>query len=336
MKKRLIFIVSLFCLVLTARAQTYYFNVLSGTYSDLVGSTSLNNGMTWDDPNYVIPVAFNFQIFETTVNQVFLGSFEGIFYYSVDTSQTGTMPLAIPYGPDIVDRGYNFNIDEPTPGALSEISYLLEGVVGNRILKTQWKNVGFYYEIMDDHISTDYMNFQVWLYEGTGDFEVHFGPNSITNPDESYNGFAGPLVGLLHDYDFSLDTFGQKSIGLVGTPSAPNLVPLDINTVSVVNGNVPDGTIYKFRLAPVGESEYQSGLGKIDLFPNPSNDFVNVVANNQEISISSISIFNTRGQKVKEVDASNLTIDISDLNSGIYLVQLTSALGVETKKLIKR
>ena len=40
---------------------------------------------------------------------------------------------------------------------------------GRRVLKIEWKNAGIYEEYYDDKVSNDYINFQLWLYEGTND-----------------------------------------------------------------------------------------------------------------------------------------------------------------------
>lgn len=72
----------------------------------------------------------------------------------------------------------------------------------------------------------------------------------------------------------------------------------------------------------------------IAVLPNPASDIVNVSSKNQ--SIEKIEIFNILGKKIKEVEVSNLSdvsLDISSLDSGLYLLKVNNS---TTKKIIKR
>ena len=63
-KLKSIMIAAFFVLTMNLQAQTYNFSVSTGTYTDLSGSTSLNNGSTWDEPEILLPIGFDFQLFE--------------------------------------------------------------------------------------------------------------------------------------------------------------------------------------------------------------------------------------------------------------------------------
>ena len=72
-----------------------------------------------------------------------------------------------------------------------------------------------------------------------------------------------------------------------------------------------------------------------DMYPNPANSAVTINAKN---NIDSISVFNLLGQEVMVAapNAVQTTLDISNLNSGVYLVRTTSQGKVATSRLIKR
>jgi uncharacterized repeat protein (TIGR01451 family) len=74
------------------------------------------------------------------------------------------------------------------------------------------------------------------------------------------------------------------------------------------------------------------------LYPNPANDSMTIQLQ-QHMPVGTIAIFNLLGQKVKTIsplfDNGVMTIDVSDLNSGTYFIQLQSGNGKTTKKLIK-
>ena len=99
--------------------------------------------------------------------------------------------MIIPYGADIADRGYN------TPISESDVFYKLTGEPGSRIFKLEWKNVGFYREIAEQGTANNYTNFQLWIYEGSSDIEVRFGPNYT--PDFDYIHFDNGVLVALSD-----------------------------------------------------------------------------------------------------------------------------------------
>ncbi|UUC44984.1 T9SS-dependent choice-of-anchor J family protein [Flavobacterium cerinum] len=77
---------------------------------------------------------------------------------------------------------------------------------------------------------------------------------------------------------------------------------------------------------------------KFTVFPNPANDVVNV-ANNGNVLVDAIAINDINGRTVKTVklDAvSEAQVNIADLNSGVYFMNITTNEGVATKKIIKK
>ena len=75
----------------------------------------------------------------------------------------------------------------------------------------------------------------------------------------------------------------------------------------------------------------------IKVFPNPANNYINVVSGNNSI-IEDISIYNFIGQKIDSLqpNTAEKTVDISNYNSGIYIVK-TSILGkTSATRIIKR
>lgn len=68
------------------------------------------------------------------------------------------------------------------------------------------------------------------------------------------------------------------------------------------------------------------------IYPNPVKNIFSIESNAQ---IKKIGIYNTLGQLVKIVSDIENQIDISDLNSGTYVIRLESDKGKTTKKLVK-
>jgi Secretion system C-terminal sorting domain len=76
---------------------------------------------------------------------------------------------------------------------------------------------------------------------------------------------------------------------------------------------------------------------KFSIIPNPANDFVNI-SNSENIKVSSVKITDLNGRVVKQSSfdsVSDFKINVSDLSSGIYMMNINSNEGSVTKKIIK-
>lgn len=300
-------------------SQSYNFSSTTGSYVNLSNSTSLNNTAPWDDPEFVIPIGFDFDYFDITINQIYIDDWGFGAGLTPDPSEIGTLPILIPYGADIIDRAYDFNNENATTGSLSNISYTLEGSTGSRILKIEWNNVGFHSDIQQNGVSTDFTNFQMWLYEGSNDIEIHFGPNSITNPDESFDGDTGSSVALIPAYNFSNDIIEENATFLSGDPSNPSVVLSTQSDNNFLNGIIPNGTIYRFTRSTLSTEEFQPNA-TLRLSPNPSENFIFFSG---ILNIKKYEIYNLLGNKIAEGSISNNEkIDITHYQTGIYLVKM--------------
>lgn len=338
MKNEFILFLVVFVLVFNVNAQSYNFSVSTGNYSDLNGSISLNNGMTWDDPAFSIPIGFNFQYFNETIDHIYITE-EGLgATLTTDSNQSGTLPILIPYGADIIDRGYDFDIGEAPSGSLSNISYILEGTTGSQILKLEWNNVGFYSELDENEVSNDFTNFQLWLYEETNVIEIHFGPNSINYPFLSFDGETGSNIALVPQFNFYSYEIIGNGYGLNGNPSSPNFVTINDDSfyLNFLNGIIPNGTIYKFSPAELGLSKLENIDEKLLLYPNPSINKFNVSFDGDDQEIHGVTILNMTGKVIKEIIYTKDEIDVSDLNPGVYLVKIYTSKGEIYKRFVKK
>ncbi|MEZ4800124.1 MAG: hypothetical protein R2809_10190 [Flavobacteriales bacterium] len=57
---------------------------------------------------------------------------------------------------------------------VSEINYQVDGEEGSRIVKVEWKNVGFYDEFAANGTFNNITNFQLWIYETDNSFDFRF------------------------------------------------------------------------------------------------------------------------------------------------------------------
>ena len=71
----------------------------------------------------------------------------------------------------------------------------------------------------------------------------------------------------------------------------------------------------------------------IDVFPNPTNGLLHIESNNL-FEILEVTLYNTLGTTI-EINPSNESIDLSDINTGIYFLSVKTSKGMITKKIVR-
>ena len=235
-----------------------------------------------------------------------------------DDFWSGLDAFAAPVGFIMADNFTNFVSSSP-------LSYVVEGEPGSRIAKFQWKNTGFLY----DETDTDIVNVQVWLYEGSQIFEIHYGAHQINDISTLYA--EEPLeVGTTMDISFF-----DLAYGLNGDPEEPTLVIYDWETEEIpeLNAFPGDGLVYRFSpegLTPVYEP--MSGLD-VKIFPNPTQGNLNIESQDP---IELVEITNAQGKRIQAFHHVGNEINLQSLAPGNYYLRMFSADGQITKKLVKR
>jgi len=290
----------------------YSFSVTTATYTDLTGATSINNSDVWDDPEYVIPTGFNFKLYTKTLDSLYFGMGVGGLLSDYWDDIVDPEYLVVPFETDLIDRG---DISGVTA---SPMSYLLDGVAPNRILKVEWKNAGFYDE--GDSLGTlnDYVNFQVWFYEGSNNIEFHYGSSQITIPSLNYEGETGAIIGL-SDYNV------LNSYILAGPVANPTVL---YDSVAFIDGTPSNGTVYKFTKLISGISNNKGDFTNVNIFPNPAVN--QVVVKSKILMNGKIQIQSLDGKilKIKEINGENLVeINTEKIPNGLYLLRFISENG---------
>jgi hypothetical protein len=79
----------------------------------------------------------------------------------------------------------------------------------------------------------------------------------------------------------------------------------------------------------------------INLYPNPANDKIHCVVNTDKAGTCKISLHDVTGRLVKEVAQEknnsllDVTMDVSDIASGLYFVRFEMPEGIAEKKFVK-
>jgi hypothetical protein len=287
----------------------YSFSKTTGTYSELTDAVTITNSQPWDDPEDSIPIGFTFKLYDLLLDTVYLGlGLGGLVSSPIDTNYHADYAV-IPFETDLIDRGELSGISQ------SPIRYKLEGNAGNRILKIEWKNAGFLGEIAVSGTLNDYINFQLWLFEGSNDIEMHFGPNMITDPFINYVGETGAVAGV-SDSDLA------DPYLLSGSPDNPVLS----DTMAVLDGTPADGTIYRFSNLTAGKDDDQPEKVQVKIFPNPVQQVATVRICHGSLFPAELLLYDTFGRIVKtirNIQTNEFSVDCNDMARGIYLYRLT-------------
>lgn len=239
---------------------------------------------------------------------------------------------------DLIDRASDTINWDGMPGSLSNISYLLSGSPGSRIFKVEWNNAGFYDEVSAYNTSTNFVNMQMWLYEGSNNIEIRFGPSSIAYPSLIYYGDPGPVLGVGY-YDGDIDS--AYIYGLQGPASAPTAVLSDSAFIAVT-GSPPNGIIYKFSWFFVGINEFEEQNKLVDIYPNPASERTTLLwrtyASPNHTKIEAIDVL---GRTVFSTPAfwsneRSTNIDLGSIEPGSYTLKIISEDKIIYKKLIKQ
>ncbi|MDQ7916451.1 T9SS type A sorting domain-containing protein [Mesonia sp. MT50] len=305
------------------QAQDYTVTAFNEPYQDLVNATSVNNGMLWDDPAFSIPIGFDFEVYGQNYSTLYTSDEYAGGVLTFQQFST-TLSLLAPIAQDIVSK------EGSNEQSLSPISYVVEGSVGNRIFKLEYKNAGFW----DDTTDNDSMDFQVWLYESDDSIEYRYGPNSINNPNESYEELPGPIVAYVPSYNLINETFNEDAYLLIEDPINPTVIIANNNAPdleSALIGNIPEGTVYRFD--PDGLAVNNNQQIAVSVYPNPTQDVIHLQNAYQEEF--SASLYDVLGNKL-EISIQNEQMDLTSLASGTYFLTIQSKTKSKTIKMIKK
>lgn len=150
-------------------------------------------------------------------------------------------------------------------------------------------------------------------------FALYNGEDSISIP----SGLNGDITKLLIGVDYEYYRWGRGGSGWASEIK---------NIVYLKKGNQSWGTPLNLTVG-LNESKLSSEL---DIFPNPTNDVINI---NSSSEVSSIQVYNMQGQKVQELSPMNkkqLQLSLEGA-IGIYFIQVQLKNGdVKTSKVVKQ
>jgi len=287
---------------------TYTLTTLSEPYNDLTGAISLNNGEIWDDPTYVVPIGFPFELNGNVIASL---QFQGVgAFLSSPTSNPDIVTAVFPFEMDLIDRGDILGESQ------SPLSYIVEGPAGSRILKLEWNNAGSYEEFFNG-TQNMYINLQLWLYEGSNKIEFRFGDSFIDDPALFYGG-GGTFMGLT-DYDENAELLYNAHF-FSGTVDMPELSASDVT----IEGTPANGTVYRLTIDLPLELTVTGVNGTSTCDPNGS---ATAEASGGTEPYTYTWSNGATTQTISNLDEGTYTVTVTDLNGGTITgsVSITNA-----------
>jgi len=158
---------------------------------------------------------------------------------------------------------------------------------------------------------------------------VDFGANGVyqgvPNDDVEFELSYTPVLSQWNSYDIPLSAF-------TGLTNRAHIAQL------ILSGNPPAaGTVFVdnvyFSSTPLAATSFN--MAEVKMYPNPASDIVTITAVNP---IDSVSIYSVLGQEIKQLlfNTNAVSVDIADLQAGMYVVKVTSSGVTATSRLVKK
>lgn len=182
-------------------------------------------------------------------------------------------------------------------------------------------------------------NWSIYLYMSEGIFYEHNGYNIYRSEGDDSNyilydffDVQGNFYNSWYDNYPSIDMQTPYGYKVTNVYTYSGIIPpVTYESLPALVNNSDDDFVMVFV---TGESESTDILNDISLYPNPGKNYLNIKS---EFEIESIIIYNMSGEMVFEknnLKETYVEYDISTFKSGVYLINIKTAVRVNTKKIV--
>lgn len=196
---------------------------------------------------------------------------------------------------------------------------------GSIIAKIQWKNMG-----LEKHDTGDFVNFQLWINLDSQLVEFRYGPSKVTSDSAFDDGSnQGPQIVLAK---LTPDFFTVHEIYAIyednGTPKSL------YQSFDTYTGAPKEGTLMRFvpnAITSVKTAQIESDI----CYPNPV--VKSFTLQGKYTGNENLKIYDLNGKIVLNVDEilDQRTFSISNLNKGVYILEIKSIDKIVRQKIIK-
>jgi hypothetical protein len=269
----------------------------------------------------------------------------------------------------VLDLDTNCTIQQQKTIGGSDIDGVSDILLNNNgdllILSQSWSNISGFksensYGLMDTWLLKLNDNLEIVLQKTIGGVGQDYGSRIhelangnivvAANSDSPQNPFKTEAnIGLMDVWMYAVDanfnfiadqTLGTASddnvVDLFMDPNATNISILANSSGSAQNDKTCVGNggfdLWGFSLSSTLQIKDIPTTSSIKLYPNPTSNYITIENNNPEQFLS-IDLLDYSGKHIKSFDSNNTSINLSDLNPGIYLLQITTEKGNYCEKI---
>ena len=191
----------------------------------------------------------------------------------------------------------------------------------NRQNLTDFTHIHFDFYITDTDLTGDVFNVKLVHFGGTG--------AEVSALEVNINGGTTPQ--LVANQWVSVDV----PITALGGVVAGNLTRSDIAQIGITTAmvdNVWYDNIYLHKNTVLSSDSFT--VSKFKLYPNPASNVINIEAT---ADVQNISVYNLLGQEVmnRQTSGTSVSLDVSSLNAGVYVIKTMIDGNVSSTKFIK-
>lgn len=251
-------------------------------------------------------------------------SWRDIPFYNYFAYDDGSAELAYGLeGPGLKKFAYEFNLNKPDTLRAVQIhfNYINEDVSNLLFTMFVWDNIDFNTKVEDTLYKEDFL--EPYYYDSINSFATYLLKEPIALEEGSF--FLGWQQIDERNLQIGLDVnnSAQSKIHVFANGS---WVASSVQAAPMIRAVVGKQVKYK----NVVSVEEKSKLENVTVYPNPSNDYINVSVSNQSIPLQ-VTFFDLAGKLIKTETVSQLnnSISIIDLENGTYLLKIAGEKGTQ-------
>jgi len=326
---RFVIVVCLLAVFGYVQGQDFYYEVSSEEriYEPFFDGTKLNNGI-WSDPSYSFDTDFPVNMRGTLYDniQITTEGTGGSLRFNNQSGDFTYMALAIV---DLMDRGR-----ANPPKSLSPIRHKTTGPVGDRVLTLQYHNCGFAVPISENLDNSDYLEFQLMIYERTGNIEVAYGERSLPNYPSIISDTQGNTIAFFKNFDSNY--FQDSMFYLVNNPDVPEIsfIRNGQSAPNLWQTEPQENTVIRFTPRNSGTRNVIDFDAHFKMHQTADALFIESLEIGRQFDVS---IYNMNGLELRQQLSENerISIALEDIPFGIYVVTITTEKGMSSTQIIR-
>ncbi|QQS50147.1 MAG: MBL fold metallo-hydrolase [Bacteroidota bacterium] len=116
--------------------------------------------------------------------------------------------------------------------------------------------------------------------------------------------------------------FNSTTKTFSGIPPVEENLSIKVTAVDLAGASISD--IFSLELTLTSSNDIKNETDKIQVFPNPASNTIHIKSTNPEIQIDSYQLIDMSGRMVMHNNLDSDVIDIAEIKSGVYMLNLIS------------